>query len=100
MKRSFSRLGCTAVCIGLSLALGCGCAVLPPASNKPASSAASVPTDASGKPLYDASRLEDGRLRILYGYDNSGDSRPVRQQGAVPVLPQREREPSAGHRDR
>ena len=60
MKRSFSRLGCTAVCIGLSLALGCGCAVLPPASNKPASSAASVPTDASGKPLYDASRLEDG----------------------------------------
>ena len=26
MKRSFSRLGCTAVCIGLSLALGCGCA--------------------------------------------------------------------------
>ena len=77
MKRSFSRLGCTAVCIGLSLALGCGCAVLPPASNKPASSAASVPTDASGKPLYDASRLEDGRLRILYGYDNSGDSRTL-----------------------
>lgn len=77
MKRSFSRLGCTAVCIGLSLALGCGCAMLPPASNKPASSAASVPTDASGNPLYDASRLEDGRLRILYGYDNSGDSRTL-----------------------
>ena len=64
MKRSFSRLGCTAVCIGLSLVLGCGCAVLPPASNKSASSAASVPTDASGNPLYDASRLEDGRFTL------------------------------------
>lgn len=83
MKRSFSRLGCTAVCIGLSLALGCGCAVLPPASNKPASSAASVPTDASGKPLYDASRLEDGRLRILYGYDSSGNSCTVLCGGKV-----------------
>lgn len=30
-----------------------------------------------GKPLYDATRLDDGRLRILYGYDNSGDSRTV-----------------------
>ena len=78
MKRSFSRIGCTAVCIGLSLALGCGCAVMPPASSeKPASSAVSVPTDAEGKPLYDATRLDDGRLRILYGYDNSGDSRTV-----------------------
>ena len=77
MKRSFSRIGCTAVCIGLSLALGCGCALMPPASEKPASSAVSVPTDAEGKPLYDAAPLEDGRLRILYGYDNSGDSRTV-----------------------
>lgn len=77
MKRSFSRIGCTAVCIGLSLALGCGCALMPPASEKPASSAASVPTDAEGKPLYDATQLEDGRLRILYGYDNSGDARTI-----------------------
>ena len=62
----------------LSLALGCGCAVMPPASSeKPASSAASVPTDAEGKPLYDAAPLDDGRLRILYGYDNSGDCRTV-----------------------
>ena len=69
MKRSFSRLGCTAVCIGLSLALGCGCAVLPPASGKLAAPASSVPTDAHGDPLYDSSRLDDGKLRILY---NSG----------------------------
>ena len=83
MKRSFSRIGCTAVCIGLSLALGCGCALMPPASEKPASSAASVPTDAGGKPLYDAAPLEDGRLRILYGYDNSGDSRTILCGGKV-----------------
>lgn len=78
MKKTVSRLGSAALCVTLSLALGCGCAVMPPASSeKPASSAASVPTDAEGKPLYDATRLEDGRLRILYGYDNSGDSRTV-----------------------
>ena len=78
MKKTVSRLGSAALCVTLSLALGCGCAVMPPASSeKPASSAASVPTDAEGKPLYDAARLEDGRLRILYGYDNSGDSRTV-----------------------
>ena len=76
MKKTVSRLGSAALCVTLSLALGCGCAVMPPASSeKPASSAASVPTDAEGKPLYDATRLDDGRLRILYGYDNSGDCR-------------------------
>ena len=73
MKHSFSRIGCAAVCISLSLTLGCGCAVLPPASGKPASTA-SVPTDANGGPLYDASRLDDGKLRMLYGYDNTGNS--------------------------
>ena len=26
----------------------------------------------TGDPLYDSSRLDDGKLRILYGYDNSG----------------------------
>ena len=78
MKKTVSRLGSAALCVTLSLALGCGCAVMPPASSeKPASSAVSVPTDAEGKPLYDAAPLEDGRLRILYGYDNSGDSRTV-----------------------
>ena len=78
MKKTVSRLGSAALCVTLSLALGCGCAVMPPASSeKPASSAVSVPTDAEGKPLYDATRLDDGRLRILYGYDNSGDSRTV-----------------------
>ena len=59
MKRFSSRMnriGCAAVCVSLSLALGCGCAVLPPASSKPASSA-SVPTDSSGKPLYDLSLI-------------------------------------------
>ena len=78
MKETVSRLGSAALCVTLSLALGCGCAVMPPASSeKPASPAVSVPTDAEGKPLYDATRLDDGRLRILYGYDNSGDSRTV-----------------------
>lgn len=78
MKKTVSRLGSAALCVTLSLALGCGCAVMPPASSeKPASSAVSVPTDAEGKPLYDAARLDDGRLRILYGYDNSGDCRTV-----------------------
>ena len=78
MKRLSPCLGCAALCVTLSLALGCGCAVMPPASSeKPASSAVSVPTDAEGKPLYDAAPLDDGRLRILYGYDNSGDSRTV-----------------------
>ena len=76
--------------------------VLPPASGKPAAPAFSVPTDAHGDPLYDSSRLDDGKLRILYGYDNSGGACTVLcgSKGAVPVLPQREREPSAGHRDR
>ena len=78
MKKTVSRLGSAALCVTLSLALGCGCAVMPPASSeKPASPAVSVPTDVEGKPLYDATRLDDGRLRILYGYDNSGDSRTV-----------------------
>ena len=78
MKKTVSRLGSAALCVTLSLALGCGCAVMPPASSeKPASPAVSVPTDAEGKPLYDAAPLDDGRLRILYGYDNSGDSRTV-----------------------
>ena len=78
MKKTVSRLGSAALCVTLSLALGCGCAVMPPASSeKPASPAVSVPTDAEGKPLYDATPLDDGRLRILYGYDNSGDSRTV-----------------------
>jgi hypothetical protein len=79
MKRFSSRMnriGCAAVCVSLSLALGCGCAVLPPASSKPASSA-SVPTDSSGKPLYDASRLDDGQLRALYGYDRAGSSTTI-----------------------
>ena len=84
MKKTVSRLGSAALCVTLSLALGCGCAVMPPASSKkPASSAVSVPTDAEGKPLYDAAPLEDGRLRILYGYDNSGDSRTILCGGKV-----------------
>ena len=49
MKKTVSRLGSAALCVTLSLALGCGCAVMPPASSeKPASSAVSVPTDAEG----------------------------------------------------
>ena len=78
MKRTVPRLGRAAVCIGLGLALCCSCSVLPPASGKPAAStASSVPTDANGASLYDASRLDDGNLRMLYGYDNTGSSSTV-----------------------
>ena len=72
MRRNVCRIGSAAVCAALCLTLGCSCSVLPPASGKPAAPAFSVPTDAHGDPLYDSSRLDDGKLRILYGYDNSG----------------------------
>ena len=68
MKRVVLRIGCGAVCAALALTLGCGCTLLPPATGVPgaASSAVSVPTDDSGKPLYDPAVLNDGRLRALY----------------------------------
>ena len=68
MKRVVLRIGCGAVCAALALTLGCGCTLLPPATGVPgaASSAVSVPTDDSGKPLYDPAVLSDGRLRVLY----------------------------------
>ena len=70
MKRVVLRIGCGAVCTALALTLGCGCTLLPPATGVPgaASSAVSVPTDDSGKPLYDPAVLNDGRLRVLYCY--------------------------------
>ena len=34
MKKTVSRLGSAALCVTLSLALGCGCAVMPPASSE------------------------------------------------------------------
>ena len=74
MKRNVCRIGSAAVCAALCLTLGCSCSVLPPASGKPAAPAFSVPTDAHGDPLYDSSRLDDGKLRMLYGYDNSGSA--------------------------
>lgn len=74
MKCTVSRIGCAAACMALCLALGCSCSVLPPASGKPAAAASSVPTDKNGNLLYDSSRLDDGQLRMLYGYDNSGNS--------------------------
>ena len=74
MKYTISRIGCAAACMALCLALGCSCSVLPPASGKPAAAASSVPTDKNGNLLYDSSRLDDGRLRMLYGYDSSGNS--------------------------
>ena len=83
MKCTVSRIGCAAACMALCLALGCSCSVLPPASGKPAAAASSVPTDASGSPLYDASRLDDGQLRMLYGYDSSGNSCTVLCGGKV-----------------
>ena len=79
MKRVVLRIGCGAVCTALALTLGCGCALLPPATGVPgaASSAASVPTDDSGKPLYDPAVLNDGRLRALYCYGRSGSSTTI-----------------------
>ena len=83
MKRNVCRIGSAAVCAALCLTLGCSCSVLPPASGKPAAPASSVPTDAHGDPLYDSSRLDDGKLRILYGYDNSGGACTVLCGGKV-----------------
>lgn len=83
MKYTISRIGCAAACMALCLALGCSCSVLPPASGKPAAAASSVPTDKNGNLLYDSSRLDDGRLRMLYGYDSSGNSFTVLCGGKV-----------------
>ena len=79
MKRVVLRIGCGAVCAALALTLGCSCALLPPATGVPgaASSAASVPTDDSGKPLYDPAVLNDGRLRVLYCYGRAGSSTTI-----------------------
>ena len=79
MKRFVLRIGCGAVCAALALTLGCGCALLPPATGVPgaASSAVSVPTDDSGKPLYDPAVLNDDRLRVLYCYDRAGSSTTI-----------------------
>ena len=79
MKRVVLRIGCGAVCAALALTLGCGCALLPPATGVPgaASSAVSVPTDDSGKPLYDPAVLNDGRLRALYCSGRSGSSTTI-----------------------
>ena len=83
MKCTVSRIGCAAACMALCLALGCSCSVLPPASGKPAAAASSVPTDKNGNLLYDSSRLDDGKLRMLYGYDSSGNSCTVLCGGKV-----------------
>lgn len=79
MKRVVLRIGCGAVCTALALTLGCGCALLPPATGVPgaASSAVSVPTDDSGKSLYDPAVLNDGRLRVLYCDSRSGSSTTI-----------------------
>lgn len=79
MKRVVLRIGCGALCAALALTLGCGCALLPPATGVPgaASSAVSVPTDDSGKPLYDPAVLNDGRLRVLYCDGRSGSSTTI-----------------------
>lgn len=79
MKRVVLRIGCGAVCTALALTLGCGCALLPPATGVPgaASSAVSVPTDDSGKPLYDPTVLNDSRLRVLYCDGRFGSSTTI-----------------------
>ena len=67
------RIGCAAVSLSLCAVLGCGCAVLPAASEPAASSAVdTIPTDANGQPLYDSTLLQDGQLRTLYSRGSSG----------------------------
>ena len=82
MKRVVLRIGCGAVCAALALTLGCGCALLPPATGVPgaASSAVSVPTDDNGNPLYDPAVLNDSRLRVLYC-----DGRSTIHSGSTPL---------------
>ncbi|MFR9065736.1 MAG: hypothetical protein ACLVJH_01185 [Faecalibacterium prausnitzii] len=98
------RIGCGAVCAALASTLGCGCALLPPATGVPgaASSAVSVPTDDSGKPLYDPAVLNDDRLRVLYCYAIRAVAlhHPVRQQARC-TSPARSENVLAGggHRD-
>ena len=79
MKRVVLRIGCGAVCTALALTLGCGCALLPPATGMPgaASSAVSVPTDDNGNPLYDPAVLNDSRLRMLYCDGRFGSSTTI-----------------------
>lgn len=79
MKRVVLRIGCGAVCTALALTLGCGCALLPPATGVPgaASSAVSVPTDDNGNPLYDPAVLNDSRLRVLYCDGRFGSSTTI-----------------------
>ena len=79
MKCVVLRIGCGAVCTALALTLGCGCTLLPPATGVPgaASSAVSVPTDDSGKPLYDPAVLNDSRLRVLYCDGRFGSSTTI-----------------------
>ena len=79
MKRVVLRIGCGPVCTALALTLGCGCALLPPATGVPgaASSAVSVPTDDNGNPLYDPAVLNDSRLRVLYCDGRFGSSTTI-----------------------
>ena len=79
MKCVVLRIGCGAVCTALALTLGCGCTLLPPATGVPgaAGSAVSVPTDDSGKPLYDPAVLNDSRLRVLYCDGRFGSSTTI-----------------------
>ena len=86
MKRVVLRIGCGALCAALALTLGCGCALLPPATGVPgaANSAVSVPTDDSGKPLYDPAVLNDSHLRVLYCYGRSGSSTTI-LCGSIPL---------------
>ena len=69
---------------------------------KPAAPASSVPTDATGIRFYDSSRLDDGKLRILYGYDNSGSACTVLCGSKVLYQSFRSENVNlfAGHRDR
>lgn len=65
-----------AVCAALAAVLCCGCAVLPTASRNR--------TDTSqSNALYNSSRLEDGKLRSLYNYNNSYASTTILCGGKV-----------------
>lgn len=65
MKTTLLRLSRSAACLVLAGALLTGCSLLPAASPR-------ADTSSYGSMLYDSTKLEDGRLRIVYSYQGAG----------------------------
>lgn len=65
MKHTLLRLGRAGACLVLAGALLAGCSVLPAATPRQDAPSAE-------QSLYDSSRLEDGKLRLVYSYSGNG----------------------------